>query len=105
MLTGPTLNSGSIGTTSGVTDSGARLGLARTVGDFDADGTGVVFAVGTGSGDTRNARRTGKSTRYGTLTTTGTPACWDAASGHFHHDGYADVAPVRPPLAGRLRRP
>ena len=66
--------------------------MARTVGDFDADGTADVLAAGTGSGDTWNARLTGKSTQYGTLTTTGTPAYWDAASGYFNHDGYADVA-------------
>jgi hypothetical protein len=92
ILNGPTLNSGSTYTTSGVTASGARLGSALTVADFDADGKADVFAAGTGNGGTWNTHLTGKPTQYGTLATTGTLAYEDATSGDFNHDGYADVA-------------
>ncbi|MBO1332194.1 FG-GAP-like repeat-containing protein [Streptomyces sp. VRA16 Mangrove soil] len=92
VLDGPGLDSGSTYTTSGVTASGARLGSALAVGDFDADGKADVFAAGTGNGGSWNVRLTGGSTRYGTLTTSGTLAYEDATTGDFDADGYADVA-------------
>ncbi len=93
VLYGPGLNSGYSYTTSGVTATGARLGSAVTVGDFDADGKADVFAAGTGNGGSWNARLTGGATQYGTLTgSTGSVASVDAATGDFNRDGYADVA-------------
>ncbi|MGC0205808.1 N-acetylmuramoyl-L-alanine amidase [Streptomyces levis] len=93
VLYGPALTTGFSYTTSGVTSTGARLGSAVAVGDFDADGTADVFAAGTGKGGNWNARLTGGATRYGTLTTaTGAVSYLDAATGDFNRDGYADVA-------------
>ncbi|WP_444544804.1 FG-GAP-like repeat-containing protein [Streptomyces anandii] len=93
LLYGPGLNSGYQYATSGVTATGAGLGSAVTVGDFDADGKADVFAAGTGNGGSWNARLTGGATQYGTLTSaTGPVAYTDAATGDFNRDGYADVA-------------
>uniref|UniRef100_A0AAU1U5J6 FG-GAP-like repeat-containing protein n=1 Tax=Streptomyces sp. NBC_00119 TaxID=2975659 RepID=A0AAU1U5J6_9ACTN len=92
ILNGPGLNSGSTYTTAGVPEAGARLGSAVTVGDFNADGKADIFAAGTGNGGSWNVHLTGKSTQYGTLTTTGTLAYEAAATGDFNADGYADVA-------------
>jgi len=93
VLYGPGLDSGFSYATSGVTSTGAKLGSAVTVGDFNADGKADVFAAGTGGGGNWNARLTGGATQYGTVTTaTGAIAYPDAATGDFNRDGYADVA-------------
>jgi uncharacterized protein with LGFP repeats len=93
VLYGPGLNSGSSYTTSGVTTSGAKLGAAVTVGDFNADGKADVFAAGTGNGGSWNAHLTGGATQYGKLTSaTGSVAYADATTGDFNRDGFADVA-------------
>ncbi|WSW80494.1 N-acetylmuramoyl-L-alanine amidase [Streptomyces sp. NBC_00996] len=93
VLYGPGLNSGYIYGTSGVTMSGAHLGAAVTVGDFNADGKADVFSAGTGNSGSWNAHLTGGATQYGKLTSaTGSVAYLDAATGDFNRDGYADVA-------------
>ncbi|WP_244176803.1 FG-GAP-like repeat-containing protein [Streptomyces albus] len=93
VLYGPGLDSGSMYTTTGVTRSGAKLGSAVAVGDFDADGKADVFSAGTGKGGHWNARHTDGATKYGTLTSaTGAVAHMDAATADFNRDGYADVA-------------
>ncbi|KUO21686.1 FG-GAP-like repeat-containing protein [Streptomyces dysideae] len=93
VLYGPGLDSGFSYTTSGVTSTGAKLGTAVTVGDFNADGKADVFSAGTGNSGSWNARLTGGATRYGKLTSaTGSLAALDAATGDFNRDGYADVA-------------
>ncbi len=93
VLYGPGLDSGHTYTTTGVTGSGARLGTALAVGDFDADGKADVFAAGTGNGGSWNVRLSAGTTQYGKLTSaTGAVAATDAASGDFNRDGYADVA-------------
>ncbi|MCZ4604348.1 FG-GAP-like repeat-containing protein [Streptomyces sp. Lzd4kr] len=93
VLHGPDLNSGFMYSTSGVTQTGAKLGTAVTVGDFNADGKADVFSAGTGNSGSWNARLTGGATQYGKLTgATGSLAALDAATGDFNRDGYADVA-------------
>ncbi|MFJ5560135.1 N-acetylmuramoyl-L-alanine amidase [Streptomyces sp. NPDC093250] len=93
VMYGPELNTGFGYTTSGVTETGAKLGTTVAVGDFNGDGRADVFAAGSGNGGNWNARHTGGATRSGTLTTaTGALAHLDAASGDFNGDGYADVA-------------
>ncbi|WP_435211494.1 FG-GAP-like repeat-containing protein [Streptomyces sp. bgisy034] len=93
VLYGPGLDSGYNYTTSGVTRTGAKLGAAVTVGDFDADGKADVFAAGTGNSGSWNVRLTGGATQYGKLTgASGSLAYLDAATGDFNRDGYADVA-------------
>ncbi|MCI3239705.1 FG-GAP-like repeat-containing protein [Streptomyces sp. 7R016] len=93
VLNGPGLNSGTSYTTSGVTSSGAKLGAAVTVGDFNADGKADVFSAGSGNGGSWNVHLTGGATQYGKLTgSTGSVAYLDAATGDFNRDGYADVA-------------
>lgn len=94
VMYGPGLNSGFSYTTSGsVTATGAKLGSAVAVGDFNADGKADVFSAGAGKGGNWNVRLTGGATSSGTLTTaTGSVAYLDAATGDFNRDGYADVA-------------
>ncbi|MFI9823025.1 FG-GAP-like repeat-containing protein [Streptomyces sp. NPDC052013] len=93
VLYGPALNTGFSYTTSGVTQTGAKLGTTVAVGDFDSDGKADVFSAGTGRGGNWNARTTGGATKYGTLTSsTGAVSYLDAATGDFNRDGYADVA-------------
>ncbi|QOV41501.1 FG-GAP repeat protein [Streptomyces ferrugineus] len=93
VLYGPGLNSGFNYTTTGVTQTGAKLGSAVTVGDFNADGKADVFSAGSGNSGSWNARLTGGTTQYGTLTSaSGSLAYLDAATGDFNRDGYADVA-------------
>ncbi|MFF5155163.1 N-acetylmuramoyl-L-alanine amidase [Streptomyces sp. NPDC000348] len=93
VMYGPELNTGFSYSTSGVTQTGAKLGTTVAVGDFDGDGTADVFAAGTGGGGNWNARHTGGATAYGTLTgSTGSVSYLDAASGDFNRDGYADIA-------------
>ncbi|CAL9560150.1 hypothetical protein SUDANB176_04627 [Streptomyces sp. enrichment culture] len=93
VMYGPALNTGFSYTTTGVTQTGAKLGTAVAVGDFNGDGKADVFAAGTGKGGNWNARHTGGATKYGTLTSaTGSVAYLDAATGDFNRDGYADVA-------------
>ncbi|MEU8349926.1 FG-GAP-like repeat-containing protein [Streptomyces sp. NPDC048845] len=93
VLYGPGLDSGSMYTTTGVTASGAKLGSAVTIGDFDADGKADLFSAGTGGGGNWNVRHTDGGTKYGTLTSaTGSVAYMDATTGDFNRDGYADVA-------------
>ncbi|GHH76940.1 hypothetical protein GCM10018793_24010 [Streptomyces sulfonofaciens] len=92
VLYGPGLDSGDSWTTSGVTQTGAGLGSAVAVGDFDADGRADVFAAGTGSGGSWNVRAADGTSRYGTLSSTGTLTHEDATSGDFDRDGYQDVA-------------
>ncbi|MGC9535415.1 FG-GAP-like repeat-containing protein [Streptomyces sp. UG1] len=93
VLYGPGLDSGFNYTTTGVTQTGAKLGSAVTVGDFNADGKADVFSAGTGNSGSWNARLTGGTTQYGTLTSaSGSLAYLDAATGDFNRDGYADVA-------------
>lgn len=93
VLYGPGLTSGFSYTTTGVTATGAKLGSAVTVGDFNGDGKADVFAAGAGKGGNWNVKLTGGATQYGTLTAaTGTVAYLDAATGDFNRDGYADVA-------------
>ncbi|MFI5553474.1 FG-GAP-like repeat-containing protein [Streptomyces sp. NPDC051738] len=93
VLYGPGLDSGFSYSTSGVTSTGAKLGAAVTVGDFNADGKADVFSAGTGNSGSWNARLTGGTTQYGKLTSaTGSLAALDAATGDFNRDGYADVA-------------
>ncbi|MET9971324.1 FG-GAP-like repeat-containing protein, partial [Streptomyces sp. NPDC006356] len=93
VLYGPGLNSGSSFTTTGVTSTGAKLGSAVTVGDFNADGKADIFAAGSGNSGSWNARLTGGATQYGKLTTaTGSLAALGSATGDFNRDGYADVA-------------
>ncbi|MFI2505509.1 FG-GAP-like repeat-containing protein [Streptomyces sp. NPDC018972] len=93
VMYGPGLNTGFSYSTSGVTQTGAKLGTTVAVGDFDGDGKADVFAAGTGRGGNWNARHTGGATKYGTLTgSTGAVSYLDAASGDFNRDGYADIA-------------
>ncbi|MEU1050977.1 N-acetylmuramoyl-L-alanine amidase [Streptomyces sp. NPDC005876] len=93
VLYGPGLKSGYSYTTTGVTATGAKLGSAVTVGDFNGDGKADVFSAGTGKGGNYNVRLRGGATTYGTLTSaTGPVAYLDAATGDFNRDGYADVA-------------
>jgi hypothetical protein len=94
VMYGPALHTGFSYTTSGsVTATGARLGSAVAVGDFNGDGKADVFAAGTGRGGSYGVRLTGGATTSGTLTTaTGSLAYLDATSGDFNRDGYADVA-------------
>ncbi|WP_030228769.1 FG-GAP-like repeat-containing protein [Streptomyces sp. NRRL WC-3626] len=93
VMYGPGLNTGFGYTTSGVTETGAKLGTTVAVGDFDGDGKADVFAAGPGNGGNWNARHTGGATKSGTLTSaTGALAHLDAASGDFNRDGYADIA-------------
>jgi len=93
VLYGPALNSGFSYATSGITSTGAKLGSAVAVGDFNGDGKADVFAAGTGGGGNWNARLTGGATQTGTLSTsTSAIAYADAATGDFNRDGYADVA-------------
>ncbi|WP_328878764.1 FG-GAP and VCBS repeat-containing protein [Streptomyces sp. NBC_00299] len=93
VLYGPGLDSGFSYSTSGVTSTGAKLGAAVTVGDFNADGKADVFSAGTGNSGSWNARLTGGATQYGKLTSaSGSLAALDAATGDFNRDGYADVA-------------
>ncbi|MFE9772566.1 FG-GAP-like repeat-containing protein [Streptomyces sp. NPDC005931] len=93
VMYGPALNTGFSYTTSGVTQTGAKLGSTVAVGDFNGDGRADVFAAGTGRGGNWNARTTGGATKYGTLTgSTGAVSYLDAATGDFNRDGYADVA-------------
>ncbi|MHB9859576.1 FG-GAP-like repeat-containing protein [Streptomyces sp. YIM S03343] len=93
VLYGPGLNSGFSYATSGVTATGAKLGSAVTVGDFNGDGKADVFSAGTGQGGSYHVRLTDGRTSYGTLTTaTGAVSYLDAATGDFNRDGYADVA-------------
>ncbi|MGW1589500.1 FG-GAP-like repeat-containing protein [Streptomyces sp. NPDC002386] len=94
VLYGPGLDSGFSYTTSGsVTATGAKLGSAVAVGDFDADGKADVFSAGTGKGGSWNVRPAGGATTSGALTTaTGSVAYLDAATGDFNRDGYADIA-------------
>ncbi|WP_406725889.1 FG-GAP-like repeat-containing protein [Streptomyces sp. GD-15H] len=93
VMYGPALNTGFSYTTTGVTQTGAKLGTTVAVGDFNGDGKADVFAAGTGRGGNWNARHTGGATKYGTLTSaTGSVSYLDAASGDFNRDGYADIA-------------
>ncbi|WP_406174944.1 FG-GAP-like repeat-containing protein [Streptomyces sp. NBC_00996] len=93
VLYGPGLNSGYSYSTTGVTSSGAKLGSAVTVGDFNADGKADVFSAGSGNSGSWNVHLTGGATQYGKLTgSTGSVAYLDAATGDFNRDGYADVA-------------
>ncbi|MER7490678.1 FG-GAP-like repeat-containing protein [Streptomyces sp. NPDC126497] len=93
VMYGPELETGFSYSTSGVTQTGAKLGTTVAVGDFDGDGRADVFAAGTGRGGNWNARHTDGATTYGTLTgSTGSVSYLDAASGDFNRDGYADIA-------------
>ncbi|MDQ8704201.1 FG-GAP-like repeat-containing protein [Streptomyces sp. LHD-70] len=100
VLYGPALNTGtSFTTAAGAAPTGAKLGSAVTVGDFDADGKADVFAAATGTGgfwQSRTGTDTGTATGSGpggALTTgTGALAYAAATSGDFNRDGYADVA-------------
>ncbi|GGP91747.1 FG-GAP-like repeat-containing protein [Streptomyces griseomycini] len=93
VMYGPALNTGFSYSTTGVTQTGAKLGTTVAVGDFNGDGKADVFAAGTGRGGNWNARHTGGATKYGTLTSaTGSVAYLDAAAGDFNRDGYADIA-------------
>ncbi|MEU1411324.1 FG-GAP and VCBS repeat-containing protein [Streptomyces sp. NPDC005731] len=95
VLYGPGLRSGFSYTTSGVPATGARLGSAIAVGDFDGDGRADVFAAGAGRGGTWNVRLTGGATTSGRLGgATGPDARLRAATGDFDGDGFADVALV-----------
>ncbi|MFI8302376.1 FG-GAP-like repeat-containing protein [Streptomyces sp. NPDC085927] len=93
VMYGPTLTKGFSYTTTGVTETGAKLGTTVAVGDFDADGKADVFAAGTGRGGNWSVRKQTAVTKYGTLTSaTGSVSYLDAASGDFNRDGYADIA-------------
>ncbi|MFC9092291.1 MULTISPECIES: FG-GAP and VCBS repeat-containing protein [unclassified Streptomyces] len=95
VLYGPGLRSGFAYTTSGVPATGARLGSAVAVGDFDGDGRADVFAAGAGRGGTWNVRLTGGATRSGALDGATAPdARLHAATGDFDGDGFADAALV-----------
>ncbi len=93
VMYGPALNTGFSYSTSGITATGAKLGSAVTVGDFNADGKADVFAAGSGKGGNWNVRLGSGKYQYGALTSaTGSVAYLDAATGDFNRDGYADVA-------------
>ncbi|MEV8566660.1 FG-GAP-like repeat-containing protein [Streptomyces sp. NPDC051322] len=93
VMYGPALTSGVSWGTTGITRTGAQLGSAVTVGDFDADGKADVFAAGIGSGGSWNVHLSKGAVQYGMLTTsTGKLAYEDATTGDFNRDGYQDVA-------------
>lgn len=97
VLYGPGLTSGASWTTGSAADAGpgqtgAGLGSAVAVGDFDGDGKADVFAAGTGYGGVFKAHLASGVDQIGTLTSSGTLSYEDAASGDFNRDGYQDVA-------------
>ncbi|MDN3024456.1 N-acetylmuramoyl-L-alanine amidase [Streptomyces sp. S.PB5] len=93
VMYGPALDTGFSYSTSGITATGAKLGSAVTVGDFNGDGKADVFAAGAGKGGNWNVRLGAGRYQYGTLTSaTGAVAYLAAATGDFNRDGYADVA-------------
>nr|WP_260860268.1 N-acetylmuramoyl-L-alanine amidase [Streptomyces cupreus] len=95
VMYGPSLTKGFWYTSSsGITQTGAKLGSTVVVGDFDADGKADVFSAGTGNGGNWDVRLSGTSTRQtGRITSaTGSVSYLDSATGDFNRDGYADVA-------------
>ncbi|MFI6939440.1 FG-GAP-like repeat-containing protein [Streptomyces sp. NPDC050418] len=94
VLYGPNLNSGPMYVLGDSHEpTGARLGAAVTMGDYNADGKDDVFSIGEGVGahGLWYAAYTGKGEGAGDLGSA--PIKYsDATSGDFNGDGYADVA-------------